>query len=68
MSLDADPRLEQAKRLAGDLEAGQHAVGLHQEHSAGLHPRRHGGVGGDVAVAHIFVERAADNLAIERGI
>ena len=66
--LDADAGLELAERLERDVEPGQHAVGLDEEHAARLLRGRHGRVGGDVAVADVFVERAPHDVPIERGI
>ena len=60
--------LELAERLERDVEAGEHAVGLDEEDAAGPHDRRHGRVGRDVAAADVFLERAPDDVAVERRI
>jgi len=60
--------IELAERLERDLEAGEDAVGLDQEHAAGSLRRQDRRRGGDVAVANILVERTADDVAIQPGI
>ena len=54
-----------SKRLEGDLQAGEDAVGLHQEDAASHRGRRDRRIGRDVAVADVLLERAAHDVAVE---
>ena len=63
--LRAHAGLDLPERLEGDLEAGQHAIGFHEEHPAGHLRRGDRCLGRDVAVAQVFIERAAHDVPVE---
>ena len=54
-----------SKCFEGDLQAGEDAIGLHQEDASSHRGRRDGRIGRDVAVADILFERAAHDVAVE---
>ena len=55
-----------SKCFERDLQAGEDAIGLHQEDAARHRGRRDCRIGRDVAVADVLFERAAHDVAIER--
>src|SRR5580693_5226401 len=64
----ADVRVELAEGLDRDVEAREHAIGLDDEHPAGLPVPRYRRFARHVAAADVFLERAADDVAVLRGI
>ena len=61
--------LELPERLERDVEPGEHAVGFHQEHAARASaPARTVASVVTSPPPHVFVERAADDVAVERRV
>jgi hypothetical protein len=60
----SDSRLHLAEGFEGDVEAGKHAVGLHQKHAARHLRKIDGRVGRDVPVAHVFFECATHDVPV----
>jgi len=56
------------KRFERDVDSGQHAVGLHQEHPARVLAGRDRCFSRDVASAEVFLERAPHDVAIQAGV
>jgi hypothetical protein len=57
-----------SKRLEGDVQTGDHAVGFGEEDAARHEAAVDGRVGRDVAVAHVFLERVTDDVAVQRRV
>ena len=59
------PFVELPEDFERHLEPGEDALALDQKRPARLHIRRNDRFGGDVAVADVFLERAAHEIAIQ---
>jgi hypothetical protein len=58
----------QPERRQRDVEPGQHEILLGEEHRPRPRIRRHGGLGGGVASAHVLLERGGHDAMHDLGV